>query len=126
MNRQIYSGPHHETPPLSSTEENELDRDWYGGQEDGVALGDEFHNPFGGESEWAERQYEAARVEKKNNRRMNAKAMQRQRDTDAWEANRMLQSGGKLNNQNKGPSFHVTCYWFVVWCSRIISHSRTT
>ena len=81
----------------STVDDNVLDRDWYGGQEDGVALGDEFHNPFGDvDTTWADRQREVAMAEKKNNRRMNARAMQKQRDTDAWEANRMLQSGGTL------------------------------
>ncbi|KAI9668821.1 MAG: DEAH-box RNA helicase prp16 [Alyxoria varia] len=73
---------------------NALDRDWYGGEEDGHALGDETHNPFGGaETSWADRQREVAMSEKKNNMRMNAKAMQKQRDVDAWETNRMLTSG---------------------------------
>ena len=64
-----------------------------------MALGDESHNPFGDtDASWAERVQEVARAESKNNKRMNARAMQRQRDTDAWEANRMLQSGGMYSS----------------------------
>ena len=75
---------------------DELDRDWYGGQEDGIALGDDFHNPFGGSgASWAEQEEEVALAERKNNRRMNPHAIQRQRDSDTWETNRMLQSGGE-------------------------------
>ncbi len=71
-----------------------LDRDWYGGEENGHAFGDDTHNPFGGmDSTWAEHQREAALAEKKNNKRLNARAVQKQKDVDAWETNRMLTSG---------------------------------
>lgn len=83
-------------PELGTTQEdsNDLDRDWYGGEENGHALGDETHNPFGGaEVTWAEQQREAALSDKKNNRRVNARAVQKQKDVDAWETNRMLGSG---------------------------------
>ena len=79
---------------MRSEDVNALDRDWYGGEENGHAFGDETHNPFGTlDSSWADRQHEVAMSERKNNRRMNAKAMQRHRETDAWETNRMLTSG---------------------------------
>ncbi|WEW58870.1 DEAH-box RNA helicase prp16 [Emydomyces testavorans] len=71
-----------------------LDRDWYAGDEFGHTFGDETHNPFGGaDSSWADMQREAALSEKKNNRRYNARAVQKQKDVDAWETNRMLTSG---------------------------------
>lgn len=71
-----------------------LDRDWYGGEENGHTFGDDTHNPFGGaDSTWLDQQREVALAEKKNNRRMNARAIQKQKDVDAWETNRMLTSG---------------------------------
>ncbi|KAJ4287995.1 DEAH-box RNA helicase prp16 [Kalmusia sp. IMI 367209] len=71
-----------------------LDRDWYGGEENGHTFGDDSHNPFGGaESTWLDAQREAALTEKKQNSRASARAMQKQKDVDAWETNRMLQSG---------------------------------
>lgn len=71
-----------------------LDRDWYGGDEFGHTLGDETHNPFGGaDAAWADRQKEQELANKKLGKRMTAKAMQKQKDVDAWETNRMLTSG---------------------------------
>lgn len=71
-----------------------LDRDWYGGDEFGHTFGDETHNPFGDvDSTWLDRQREAALTEKKQNSRLNPKAIQKQKDVDRWEANRMLTSG---------------------------------
>jgi pre-mRNA-splicing factor ATP-dependent RNA helicase DHX38/PRP16 len=71
-----------------------LDRDWYGGDEDGHTFGDDTHNPFGGaETAWQDAQREAALTEKKQNNRSSARAIQKQKDVDAWETNRMLQSG---------------------------------
>ncbi|KMU86277.1 CCAAT-binding transcription factor subunit A [Coccidioides immitis H538.4] len=71
-----------------------LDRDWYAGDEFGHSFGDETHNPFGGpDNSWKDMQREAALSEKKNNRRFNARAVQKQKDVDAWETNRMLTSG---------------------------------
>ena len=71
-----------------------LDRDWYAGDEFGHTFGDESHNPFGSaDGSWADQQREAALTEKKNNKRMSARAAQKQRDVDAWETNRMLGSG---------------------------------
>ncbi|EON62114.1 adenosinetriphosphatase [Coniosporium apollinis CBS 100218] len=85
-----------EKPEAEVTEEDALalDRDWYGGEEYGHTFGDETHNPFGdGDSTWQEQQREAALVEKKLGKRINARAAQRQKDNDAWETNRMLTSG---------------------------------
>ncbi|KAL9080236.1 MAG: hypothetical protein Q9157_000958 [Trypethelium eluteriae] len=72
-----------------------LDRDWYGGEENGHVLGDDSHNPFGGaESSWLDAQREAALAEKKKNRGLlNHRQAQKQKDNDAWETNRMLTSG---------------------------------
>ncbi|KAK3394568.1 P-loop containing nucleoside triphosphate hydrolase protein [Podospora didyma] len=77
---------------------NALDRDWYGGDDDlgGHTFGDDSHNPFGDESGWAAQEREAAMVEKKISqvsRGLNARQMQKQKDVDAWETNRMLTSG---------------------------------
>jgi len=77
---------------------NALDRDWYGGDDDlgGHTFGDDSHNPFGDESGWAAQEREAAMVEKKVSqlsRGMNARQVQKQKDVDAWETNRMLTSG---------------------------------
>ncbi|KAI9806892.1 MAG: DEAH-box RNA helicase prp16 [Piccolia ochrophora] len=74
--------------------QNALDRDWYAGDEYGHTFGDETHNPFGSvDTSWADQQREVALADKKNNKRVNARTMQRQRDNDAWETNRMLTSG---------------------------------
>jgi len=73
---------------------NALDRDWYGGEENGHAFGDETHNPFGGaDHTWADQQQEVAMLEKKTTRRVDARQVQKQKDVDAWETNRMLTSG---------------------------------
>ncbi|KAK0730627.1 P-loop containing nucleoside triphosphate hydrolase protein [Lasiosphaeris hirsuta] len=77
---------------------NALDRDWYGGDDDlgGHTFGDDSHNPFGNESGWAAQEREAAMVEKKIgqlSKGMNARQLQKQKDVDAWETNRMLTSG---------------------------------
>lgn len=81
-------------PGVGEQDETVLDRDWYGGDEFGHTFGDETHNPFGGaDSTWLEQQREAALTEKKQNSRLNPKAIQKQKDVDRWEANRMLTSG---------------------------------
>ena len=82
-------------PVVSEDDSNALDRDWYAGDEFGhYTFGDEAHNPFGSsDTTWAEQQRESALAEKKNGKRVSVKAAQRQRDVDAWEANRMLTSG---------------------------------
>ncbi|KAI9689676.1 MAG: DEAH-box RNA helicase prp16 [Bogoriella megaspora] len=79
-----------------------LDRDWYGGEENGHVLGDETHNPFGGsESTWMDAAREVALAEKKkSSKTLNPKAAQRQKDNDAWETNRMLGSGIAQRKEN--------------------------
>ncbi|MCJ1446873.1 MAG: DEAH-box RNA helicase prp16 [Stictis urceolatum] len=87
--------PPPKTPPVQQQEdETELDRDWYNGEEFGHILGDESHNPFAAfESTWQEQKATAELHERKNNLRFNARDVQRKKDNDAWEANRMLGSG---------------------------------
>ena len=93
-----------------------LDRDWYLGEENGHAFGDETHNPFGATDDaWADRAREEAMTARKKRLqeqgassaaaaaaasangaggwRMSAQAQQKLRETDAWETNRMLTSG---------------------------------
>ena len=85
-----FDGPE---PFIDEEDSTALDRDWYGGDEFGYSLGDDSHNPFGSDASWADRQREAALTEKKLVKRVSAKAVQKQRDVDAWEVNRMLTSG---------------------------------
>ena len=86
-----FDGPE---PFVDQQEVDALDRDWYAGDETGHTFGDESHNPFGGaDSSWADQQKEVALAEKKNSKRMSARAVQKQKDVDAWETNRMLTSG---------------------------------
>lgn len=86
-----FDGPE---PFIAEEETNALDRDWYAGDESGHTFGDETHNPFGGaDNTWADRQKELALADKKLNKRVTAKAAQKQKDVDAWETNRMLTSG---------------------------------
>ncbi|CAG1961557.1 unnamed protein product, partial [Fusarium graminearum] len=85
------------TPPrdeVAPTDEDKaLDRDWYGGDEfGGHSFGDDTHNPFASYGAWEGQQQEAARHEKMSIR-FDARREQRNRDNDAWETNRMLQSG---------------------------------
>lgn len=86
-----FDGPE---PLINQEDSAAIDRDWYTGDEFGHTFGDETHNPFGGaDNSWADQQREAALAEKKNNTRQNARAVQRQKEVDAWETNRMLTSG---------------------------------
>ena len=85
-----FDGPE---PFVNEEDSYALDRDWYAGDEFGHTLGDESHNPFGSDASWASQQREAALLEKKTGKRVSAKAVQKQRDVDAWEENRMLTSG---------------------------------
>jgi pre-mRNA-splicing factor ATP-dependent RNA helicase DHX38/PRP16 len=86
-----FDGPE---PFIPEEESYALDRDWYAGDEFGHTFGDESHNPFGSaDNTWADQQREAALAERKNGKRVTARAAQKQRDNDAWEANRMLTSG---------------------------------
>ncbi len=80
---------------VSEQDQNALDRDWYLGDESGHTFGDESHNPFGSyDTSWVEQQQrEVELVEKKAGRHMNARQLQKQKDVDAWETNRMLTSG---------------------------------
>lgn len=89
--QKSFGGPE---PMVDDFDSTALDRDWYGGEEDGHTFGDDTHNPFGGaESTWLDAQREAALTERKQNSRASARAIQKQKDVDAWETNRMLQSG---------------------------------
>jgi pre-mRNA-splicing factor ATP-dependent RNA helicase DHX38/PRP16 len=86
-----FDGPE---PLVEDFDSMALDRDWYGGEENGHTFGDDTHNPFGGaESSWMDAQRDAALTEKKQNNRASMRAQQKQKDVDAWETNRMLQSG---------------------------------
>lgn len=88
-----FDGPE---PGVKIQDSDNLDRDWYLGDEGGATLGDDVHNPFGdNDATWEDQQREAALFERKlaAQRRANPRAMQRQRDNDAWETNRMLTSG---------------------------------
>ncbi|CBX95601.1 similar to pre-mRNA-splicing factor ATP-dependent RNA helicase prp16 [Plenodomus lingam JN3] len=86
-----FTGPE---PLVEDFDSMALDRDWYGGEENGHTFGDDTHNPFGGaDSTWQDAQREAALTEKKQNNRASMRAQQKQKDVDAWETNRMLQSG---------------------------------
>lgn len=91
--RSEFDGPE---PGVDDEDAAALDRDWYNTGEDGAVLGDETHNPFGGTEDitWADQQREAQLLEKKMavRNRVNPKHLQRQKDNDAWEANRMLAS----------------------------------
>ncbi|KAI6839332.1 P-loop containing nucleoside triphosphate hydrolase protein [Hortaea werneckii] len=92
--RQEFDGPE---PGVSAEDAAALDRDWYNtGEEGGAVLGDDMHNPFGGTEDvsWADQAREQELLEKKMlaRQKVNPRFMQRQRDNDAWEANRMLAS----------------------------------
>jgi pre-mRNA-splicing factor ATP-dependent RNA helicase DHX38/PRP16 len=81
-------------PFVTEEDSTALDRDWYMGDDFGHTFGDESHNPFGGaDNTWADQQREAALTERKNQKRISARAVQKQKDNDAWETNRMLTSG---------------------------------
>ncbi|KAF2835486.1 hypothetical protein M501DRAFT_435157 [Patellaria atrata CBS 101060] len=89
--QEEFDGPE---PGVDWEDSTALDRDWYGGEENGHAFGDDTHNPFGGlDNTWLDQQREAAMAEKKNNRRVDVRAIQRKKEVDAWETNRMLTSG---------------------------------
>lgn len=83
-----------DTTALAPSDDGALDRDWYASDELGHAFGDETHNPFGSaDNSWADQQREAALLEKKQGKRISARAAQKMKDVDAWETNRMLTSG---------------------------------
>lgn len=91
--RSEFDGPE---PGVLDEDAAALDRDWYNTAEDGAVLGDESHNPFGGTEDisWADQERERELLEKKMavRSRVNPKHLQRQKDNDAWETNRMLAS----------------------------------
>ncbi|KAK5172292.1 DEAH-box RNA helicase prp16 [Saxophila tyrrhenica] len=88
-----FDGPE---PGVDDEDAAALDRDWYNTAEEGAVLGDDMHNPFGGTDDisWADQERERQLLEKKMavRSRVNPKHLQRQKDNDAWEANRMLAS----------------------------------
>jgi pre-mRNA-splicing factor ATP-dependent RNA helicase DHX38/PRP16 len=91
VHQKSFEGPE---PLVEELDSMALDRDWYGGEENGHTFGDDSHNPFGGtDTTWLDAQREAALTEKKQNNRASMRAQQKQKDVDAWETNRMLQSG---------------------------------
>lgn len=91
--RQEFDGPE---AGVDDADAAALDRDWYNTAEDGAVLGDESHNPFGGADDilWADQEREKALLERKMavRSKVNPKHLQRQKDNDAWETNRMLAS----------------------------------
>ncbi|KAI1096077.1 P-loop containing nucleoside triphosphate hydrolase protein [Rostrohypoxylon terebratum] len=109
-----FDGPE---PQVSLEEQNALDRDWYAGDETGHIFGDDSHNPFGSyDTSWVEQQQrEAEMIEKKAGKHMNARQLQRQKDNDAWETNRMLTSGvaqrrglgDDFDDDNEGTRVHL-------------------
>ncbi len=110
-----FDGPE---PLVSHEDQLALDRDWYGGDETGGhTFGDDSHNPFGSyDTSWVEQQQrEAQMIERKAGKHMNARQLQRQKDNDAWETNRMLTSGvaqrrglgDDFNDDNEGTRVHL-------------------
>ncbi|TIA90553.1 hypothetical protein E3P99_01514 [Wallemia hederae] len=88
------STPSHHAIDLTHTKDYEeeqmrLDRDWYSslGEESGVA-GDSEHNPF---SQYDDLDTAPPAAQRKQ--RLSAKQQQFNKDNDAWETNRMVQSG---------------------------------
>ena len=88
------STPSHHAIDLTHTKDYEeeqmrLDRDWYSslGEESGVA-GDSEHNPF---SQYDD--LDTAPPATQRRQRLSAKQQQFNKDNDAWETNRMVQSG---------------------------------
>ncbi|KAK4499693.1 hypothetical protein PRZ48_010211 [Zasmidium cellare] len=103
---QEFDGPE---PGVDEEDSAALDRDWYNYGEDGAVLGDESHNPFGGteDTTWADQERERELWEKKLAARskVNAKFLQRQKDNDAWETNRMLASSVAQTRDQYSNSF---------------------
>ncbi|CAN6667241.1 pre-mRNA-splicing factor ATP-dependent RNA helicase Prp16p [Trichomonascus vanleenenianus] len=71
--------------------EDALDRDWYAADEIGHAAGDELHNPFYDQFSYEPEQEE--QMEKKVQKRVSTRAIQRQKESELWEQNRMRTSG---------------------------------
>jgi pre-mRNA-splicing factor ATP-dependent RNA helicase DHX38/PRP16 len=91
-------------PEVGAEDQVAMDRDWYGGEENGHAFGDETHNPFGGADwSWESAAQDDAMAAKKKRLHERAAAVSggraahaaaaRNKDADAWETNRMLTSG---------------------------------
>ncbi|KAK3628167.1 DEAH-box RNA helicase prp16 [Elasticomyces elasticus] len=76
--------------PDGGLDSTALDRAWYDAGESGAVFGDDA--PFA--DTWADRERENALHEKKMavRQKVNPKFLQRQKDNDAWESNRMLAS----------------------------------
>ncbi|KAI0818107.1 P-loop containing nucleoside triphosphate hydrolase protein [Xylaria sp. FL0064] len=99
-----FDGPE---PLVSYEDQLALDRDWYGGDETGGhTFGDDSHNPFGSyDTSWVEQQQrEAQMIERKAGKHMNARQLQRQKDNDAWETNRL---GDDFNDDDEGTRVHL-------------------
>ncbi|KAK6432279.1 DEAH-box RNA helicase prp16 [Oleoguttula sp. CCFEE 5521] len=98
-----FAGPE---PDIDQADVNALDRDWYNTAEDGAALGDESHNPFGtGEDvTYADQEREKELLAKKLavRGRVNHKQLERQQAADAWETNRMLASSVAQTREQYG------------------------
>lgn len=103
---QEFDGPE---PGVDDADAAALDRDWYNYGEDGAVLGDESHNPFGGteDTTWADQERERELWEKKMavRNKVNPKFLQRQKDNDAWETNRMLASSVAQTRDQYNNSF---------------------
>ncbi|KAK5632986.1 hypothetical protein RRF57_008700 [Xylaria bambusicola] len=110
-----FDGPE---PLVSQEDQLALDRDWYGGDETGGHIfGDDSHNPFGSyDISWVEQQQrEAQMTARKAGKQLNARQLQRQKDNDAWETNRMLTSGvaqrrglgDDFDDDNEGTRVHL-------------------
>lgn len=115
-----FSGPE---PGVSAADTAALDRDWYNYGEEGAVLGDDSHDPFGGggaagDASWADQEREREMLERKLvlRNKVNAKFLQRQKDNDAWETNRMLASsvaqtrellGGEMDEDGEETRVHL-------------------
>lgn len=93
-----------DTQPDGGFDSTDLDRDWYNAEESGAqALGEDYHNPFGGYDERDVRAEEELHAKKMAVRqKVNPKFLQRQKDNDAWEANRMLASNVAQTRDHAG------------------------
>ncbi|KAJ2902565.1 hypothetical protein MKZ38_000395 [Zalerion maritima] len=83
------------TPPRAPTRDEDdvdRDRDWYLAGETGHTFGEESYNPFGNYS-YEEIEHAEEKKVKAVGRHMSQRALQKQKDVDAWETNRMLTSG---------------------------------
>lgn len=73
---------------FSDENEDELDRDWYLGEEFGHVAGDESHNPFSSYNEEEEQV-----LQQKVTKRISNITRQKQKETDLWEQKQMQTSG---------------------------------